>query len=67
MFLSHLEHGAAGDEPGVAVVDDQGLVHVAGQLLLHTGRAVWLHRAQRRVVLGTSLGFDLEKCIELNI
>ena len=30
-----LVDGAAGDEPGVAVVDHQGLVHVAGQLLLH--------------------------------
>ena len=30
-----LEEGAARNEPGVAVVDDQGLVHVVAQLLLH--------------------------------
>ena len=30
-----LEEGATRNEPGVAVVDDQGLVHVVAQLLLH--------------------------------
>ena len=58
--LSYLEHGAAGDEPGVAVVYHQRLVHVTGQLLLHAGRAVGLHRAQRGVILGASLRLDLK-------
>ena len=64
--LSHLEHGAAGDEPRVAVVYHQRLVHVTGQLLLHAGRAVGLHRAQRGVILGTGLGLDLKNS-QINI
>ena len=64
--LSHLEHGAAGDEPGVAVVYHQRLVHITGQLLLHAGRAVRLHRAQRGVILGVGLGLDLKNS-QINI
>ena len=63
MSVSHLEHGAAGDEPGVAVVNHQRLVHIAGQLLLHAWRAVGLHRAEGGVVLGAGLGLDLKKTV----
>ena len=55
-----LEDGAAGDEPGLAVVDDQGLVHVARQLLLHGWRTVGQNRAQWRVILGASLSIYLK-------
>ena len=55
-----LEDGAAGDQPGVAVVDDQRLVHVHGQLLLDGGRAVGLHGAQGRVVLRPRHRADLK-------
>ena len=44
-----LEQGPAGDQPGVAVVDHQGLVDVVGQLLLHGGRAVREDGAERGV------------------
>ena len=55
-----LEDGAAGDQPGVAVVDHQRLVHVHGQLLLDGGRAVGLHGAQGRVVLRPRHRADLK-------
>ena len=39
-----LEQGAARNEPGVAVVDDQRLVHIVAHLLLHLqGRHVQYH------------------------
>ena len=44
-----LEQRPAGDQPGVAVVDDQGFVDVVGELLLHGGRTVRQDRAERGV------------------
>ena len=46
-----LEERPTGDEPGVTVVDHQGLVDVVGELLLHRGRAVWQDRAEGGVVM----------------
>ena len=47
--------------PGVNVVEDEGLVVIVGQLLLHRGLAVWLHRALGGVILWASLCRYLEK------
>ena len=44
-----LEQRPAGDQPGVAVVDHQGLVHVVGQFLLHRGRTIREDRTERGV------------------
>ena len=39
-LFPHLEDGSAGDETRVGVVDDERLVDIASQLLLHAGQAV---------------------------
>merc|ERR1719507_1682483 len=48
-----LEQGAARNEPGVAVVDDQRLVHVVAHLLLHLRRTIGKNRAVRGVEAGS--------------
>ena len=55
-----LEEGPTGDESGVAVVDDQGLVDVVGELPLHRGRTIREDGAERRVVAGAGDGADLK-------
>ena len=44
-----LEQRPAGDQPGVAVVDDEGFVDVVGQFLLHRRRTVRKDRTERGV------------------
>ena len=55
-----LEERPAGDEPGVAVVDHQGFVHVVGQFLLHRGRTVRQDRTERGVGVGSGHRTDLK-------